>query len=189
MPSIKVLTIGIQFGEEAFDEYDFGDAPTLSNYHAVIVSISAVSTFIKDVTRGEDYRDSSGRRIVNKSHRDVPEELSLLQLVERRAEEALNLVANGGLIVIIVHPNVYHTLEGRGAWWVYDWIPSVRSDSYHPSRLVMGDGPVGQIDSPNHPFTSYLRAMHSRSRFAAYLKKDSGIPERIIPIAKTPAGH
>ena len=143
--------------------------PSLSNYDAVVVDLEAVSLFVAEVIRGVKHRDRSGLPISPSGDGNVAGEVPIAELLQRRKREADTLLQNGGVLICFAHPSVNHRIN-RANWFIYDWLPSIASDSYHPRSIAAGDGEIGKADS-SHPFTRYFSAFSGRLEYKVFFNQ------------------
>ncbi len=107
------MSLGTPFEGDSYTVSGFGLAPTLSDFDAVIVDMAHVGQFIRRLLDGEDLRDHSGNRIVITDGHYKAGEVSISELVSRRATEALQLLSRGGLLICILRPNVSYTIANK----------------------------------------------------------------------------
>ena len=67
MLRLKLVSIGSPLECGAFEVNEFGAAPTLSEYDAVVVDIEAISEFVPTTASGMSHLDGAGIRIVDKT--------------------------------------------------------------------------------------------------------------------------
>lgn len=170
MAGLNILSIGFPVAGDLFDTGDFGDAPSLSNYDAVIVDLNEVSKFINSVALSNgSYHDYSGRKIVNPGgNQPKVGEVPVSELVGRRGREARLLMENGGMLICSAIPLVTHKLPRD--WSIYEWIPLHNPNWFNNSELHPGDGPVGEI-LLKHPFTQFFSAYKNQLEYKVSFSK------------------
>ena len=169
MPQLKILSIGLELDGRSFESWGLKDAPSLSNYDAVVVDLEAVSLFVAEVIRGVKHQDRSGLPISPSGDGNVAGEVPIAELLRRRKREADTLLQNGGVLICFAHPSVNHRIN-QANWFIYDWLLSIASDSYHPRSIAAGDGEIGKADS-SHPFTRYFSAFSGRLEYKVFFNQ------------------
>ena len=167
MNQAKMLTIGLPPIGGPFETGDFGSAPSISDYDAVVVEMHSVSSFIGEVIGPHTHRNASNVPITNSGSRNAPGQMSLAELVILRYTEARQLIRNGGLLICFAYPPVYQRIRPLDDWYIFDWLPPQDSNLYHPESMVPGEGELGEIDT-SRPFAQFFQAFKDDLRYKVY---------------------
>ena len=162
-----MITIGLPPIGGPFETADFGSAPSISDYDAVVVDMHSVSSFIGEVIGPYTHRNASNVPITNSGSRNVPGQMSLAELVILRYTEARQLIQNGGLLICFAYPPVYQRIRPLDDWYIFNWLPPQDSMLYHPESMVPGEGELGEIDN-GRPFAQFFQAFRDDLRYKVY---------------------
>ena len=169
MARLKILSIGLELDGSSYESYGFADAPSLSDYDAVVVDLETVSELAFQARKGGQPLDRSGLPIVPTGNGNKAGEVSITEFLHRRKSEADTLMQNGGVLICFAYPSVSHVINQR-AWFIYDWLPSNATGEYQPPNIVSGDGEIGKIES-SHPFARYFSAFKDRLRYRVFFNR------------------
>ena len=189
MTAAKMLSIGLPPIGGPFEHHNFGSAPSISDYDAVVVDMHAVSSFIGEVIGPHTHRNASNVPITNSGTRNVPGQMSLAELVILRYTEARQLIKNGGLLICFAYPPVYQRVRPLDDWYIFDWLPPQDATLYLPESMVPGDGEIGEIDT-SRPFAQFFQAFKDELRYKVYFTAGAiEASQSAVPLAWSRGGQ
>lgn len=180
MPKLKILSIGLELDGPSFESFGFEDAPSLSDYDAVVVDLQTVTEFVAAVIRGAKPLDRSELPIVSTGWPNSAGVVSISEFLERRHREANTLMDNGGVLICFAYPSVRFTIN-KGEWFIYNWLPSTSLRRYHPDNIVAGDGEVGRVET-SHPFARFFSAFADQLQYKVFFNRKFAIDHPNIKI-------
>jgi hypothetical protein len=193
---MRTLVVGIPLPNLNFDNFTFLSAPSFIEYHRVIVDMAATARAVQEVVDGAaPHTTYGGQAIVNGAA--SAHAFPLAELLAMRHREAERLLANGGTIILIAHPETTvpnllpaHPEEpGGGTWRSYAWIPEPEDFSY-ACDLLPGFGRSGAVlTDAEHPFAPYITELAPRIAYRAHINEDSnGFAEHGRAFARSSGG-
>jgi hypothetical protein len=173
----RVLSIGYPLPGPLVDNYGFFSAPSFFDYDAMVVDPASVAHVIAGVVDGSAPATTfTDAPVVNDALADAS--ASLAAIIARRRDETAQLLANGGALVCIAHPETaLRGVDGAGDIGSYAWLPAELPIG---ECLRPAEGSEADIVDYRHPLAAFV---HRRLADVAYrasieLKSWPGFVER-----------
>lgn len=170
---MRTLVAGIPLPNVDFDNFSFLSAPSFDEYPRVVVEAAAAARAVQEVVeRTAPHMTYGGQAVVN--GRASAYAFPLADLLEMRRRETERLLAGGGLVIVIAHPEV--TVSGLISpdgqemdWRSYAWLPA--AEGFSPARhLLPGFGRHGGVlTDADHPFAPYMAELGPRIAHRAHI--------------------
>jgi len=182
----RTLVIGIALPHVSFDNQSFVSAPSLAEYRRVVVEPAASSRVVQEVIEGSvDHANFAGQPVVNGPASS--KQFALKELLLMRRREALQMLANGGVIVCFAHPDAQHDgIAGLGSWRRYDWLPPPRDASYDQLLLPTFGRTNLLVSEPDHPFALYVQTFSQKVSYHAQVGE--GALDQVRVFARSAGG-
>ncbi len=155
---MRILSLGVPMPGPRVDNHTFFNAPSFSDYAAAVADPAAASRVIEDVVAGTaEHRTYFDQPVVNGP--STPASVGLADLLLDRRRQTEKLLANGGVVVLMAHPDVTHTdIDGLPECSRYCWLPSPEGIAWRPPHLLRAEGvQIGDVER-DHPLAAYVEA-------------------------------
>ena len=185
---MRTLIVNIPLPNLNFDNFSFLSAPSFTEYQRLIADPAAAATAVQQAADGEGTHTTyGGQAIVNGAA--SAHAFPLAELLEMRRREATRLLALGGLVVVIAHPETAVPNVAGGEWRSYSWLPPVEGFSY-AGDLLPGFGRAGAVlTDAEHPFAPYIEQLAPRIAYRAHLNEDApAVTESAAVFARSSSG-
>ncbi len=158
----RILSIGYPLPGPLVDNYGFLSAPSFFDYDAMVVDAASVARAIEGVVDGSTPASTfNGVPVRNDASADAA--ASLAAIIARRLDETAQLLANGGALVCILHPeSALRGVEGAGDIGSYAWLPA---EVPLAACVRPADGAEADVVDYRHPIASFV---HRRLADVAY---------------------
>ncbi len=158
----RILSIGYPLPGPLVDNYSFLSAPSFFDYDALVVDPAAVARAIEGVVDGSAPAATfTDVPVVNVAAADAA--ASLAAIIARRRDETAQLLANGGALVCIAHPETaLRGVDGAGDAGSYAWLPAVLPLG---ACLRAAEGSEIDVVEFTHPLAAFV---HRRLADVAY---------------------
>lgn len=158
----RILSIGYPLPGPLVDNYSFLSAPSFFDYDALVVEAASVARAIEGVVDGSAPATTfNDVPVVNDASADAA--ASLAAIIARRRDETAQLLANGGALVCIAHPETaLRGVDGADEAGSYAWLPA---------ELPLGvcvrpaEGSQADVVDYRHPLAAFV---HRRLADVAY---------------------
>lgn len=169
---MRILSLGFPLPGASIDNHTFAGAPTFFDYDAIVVDTLSLSRLIEDIVESRDeHTTRSGERIVNAQ--TGPDTVGLVDLLRDRQDETARLLANGGLVVCVVYPNVVHSgVAGFAGCDRYFWLPAPAGLQYREPFLRRGAGSNIIPIEHDHAFGPFVDQFRKKLAYQAYFDTD-----------------
>lgn len=169
---MRALVLSYPLPDPKFDNYTFVSAPSFFDYDALIVDPTGITRVVEDALRqSEELNTFVNQPVANAP--TTPSTVGLAEQLLRRSDETARLLAQGGLVVCILRPNVLHNgVNGFPGCDRYYWLPAAEGVHYGGSYLMPGEGQQTVITDPSHPFARYFEEQRQIIRYHAYWADD-----------------
>ena len=186
---MQFLSLGLPLADAQIDNYNWASALSFYDYDAMIVDPSAVSAFIEGVVRrGESYLTYTDDPV--EAGPGSGETVSLVDLLKRRRDETVRLLARGGLVVCLGYPDLAHPdVAGFSGCHRYYWLPAPPGADYGPKYVQHASGVHVQATDYQHPFADYLERVRNNVLYrASFTEGAAGFGESARVIGRSPGG-
>ena len=185
---MRLLSIGYPLPDPRVDNYTILNAPTLFDYDAVLVDPAGVSAAIQAVISGEgEMRSADDESVLNAP--GGPFTAGLADALRGRLAEAEQLLARGGVILVIGQPNVaIPGVAGFAGCDRYFWLPAPSGMSWGTPDLLMGSGSGAIPADTVHPLAGFIDEYRDRIRYHAHFANTPAIAREGRLIARSPGG-
>jgi hypothetical protein len=184
---MRILALGVPMPGPAVDNHSFASAPSFFDYDAIVVDPQALSQLIEEVASGgSGHTSRSGKRVVNVE--SGPETIRIADQLRDRRDETAQLLAHGGIVVCLAHPNVTHqAVFGMPDCDCYCWLPSGDGLRYGEPLLRRGDGARIEVAPVTHPFEPFLTRFAGRLAYRTYFG-EAELPPSATVLARSAGG-
>jgi hypothetical protein len=171
---MRILSIGFPMPGPQVTNHTFANAAAFFDYDAIVVNPLAVSQVIEEVVFGESgHKTRDGLSVTNGPA--TTDSIALSDLLRDRREETAKLLAGGGVVVCIAHPNAVHQgVHGASAVDRYCWLPSPEGFSFDAPVMLRGSGTEISLANNEHPFAGYITALRGKLEYHAYFHEVPG---------------
>lgn len=167
----RILSLGFPLPGPQVDNYNFLTGPSFFDYDAIVVDPHALSALIESVITGAvDVSTFVGDPIRNGP--PSPGLASLADVLLRRSDETVRLLANGGVIVCFAHPPSMHAaIVGAPMLDDYYWLPDDAAAICRPPVLLAGEGNQAHVVDYQHPLSSFVTGQLANVTYRAYFEE------------------
>ncbi len=169
---MRILTIGYSLPNPLVDNHTVLNAPSITDYDAALIDPESITTTIGQMLEGErPFTAADGRPIVNGA--TTATQISAADQLQRRAEEAEQLLDQGGVIFLVGRPDATMTgVVGFEGFHRYHWLPAPKGASWNPPHLRAAEGKTIRIADDHHPLSAVLREYRRHLTYRAALHPD-----------------
>jgi hypothetical protein len=170
---MRTLVIGISLPNATFDNHSFLSAPSLADYHRLIVDMDAASKVVAEVAAGSvDHKTYTGLPIANGD--STTDAMGLADVLAMRRREAEWFLGQGGTICAYAHPDVaVKGVRKARDWRRYSWLPAPEGFSY-ADDLHASFGKAGVAAVEDHPFATYFERFGRTAGYRVRLNEAAG---------------
>ena len=175
---MRIMTIGYSLPNAIVDNHTVLNAPSITDYDAMLVDPESITTSVKQLLEGErPFNSHDGREVVNGA--TTATQVSAADQLLRRAEEAQRFLEQGGTLFVIGRPNA--TLAGVIGFEGldrYSWLPGPAGGGWNPPHLRAAEGKNIRIADDRHPLSGVLREYRRHITYRAVLDPAIATAER-----------
>lgn len=175
---MRIMTIGYSLPNPIVDNHTILNAPSITDYDAVLIDPEAITTAVRQLLEGErPFNAQDGRSVVNGA--TTATQVSAADQLQRRAEEAERFLEQGGTIFVIGRPNaVLPGVVGFEGFDRYSWLPAPQGGAWNPPHLRAAEGKNIRIADDQHPLSGVLREHRRHITYRAALHPAVATAER-----------
>ncbi|MBH77202.1 MAG: hypothetical protein CL897_03105 [Dehalococcoidia bacterium] len=154
---MRILTIGYSLPNQNVDNHTVLNAPSLTDYEAVLIDPEAITTAVQQLLEGErSFNSLDGRPVVNGA--TTATQVSAADQLLRRTDEAQRFLEQGGALFVIGRPNaVLPGVIGFEGFDRFGWLPAPKGGGWNPPNLRAAEGKTIRIADDKHPLSAVLR--------------------------------
>src|SRR5438552_547214 len=100
---MRILSIGRPLAHPAIDNHTIFNAPSISDYEAVVFDPGGMFESVREAAEGRgDHRTFSDQPVVNGA--STPSAIGIAEVLRRRRDETARCLERGGLVVVFTYP-------------------------------------------------------------------------------------
>ena len=189
MSKLKILNIYTSAHHETFENYDFWNAPSFTDYDVIIIDPQYISEFWE---KTKPSSDGIRRTYTNE---DGGFGAYVLNFVVRRQNELISLLNNTNALLICFlrkpfNPLYIITPHSQGKYEsiidIYSWIPE---KIFNFSKdIKVSEGKVISWIDKKHPFSQYFKVLRDNIHYEVIVDSEN-LPDNAVPLAKNRVGE
>jgi hypothetical protein len=167
---MRILSIGFPMPGPQIINHSLVTAPSFFDHDAIVINPLACSRVIEEIVSGDaEHKTRDGQPVANAPA--SANGIALADLLRDRRSETERLLARGGIVVCIAHPDVpLDGITGFPECRRYSWLPAPDDICYGSSLLHRGSGSEIVAVETAHPFARYVMDMRGKLAYHAYFE-------------------
>lgn len=186
---MRILSLGVPLPNAQVDNFNWASALSFFDYDALVIDpVDAVSNFIEITIKDGGYVTYTEQPV--EDGQTSADSIGLADMLRRRQREVAQLLARGGIVVVIAQPDMPHPrVSGFTGCHRYYWLPAPEGLDYGPSYLEAANGTSFSVSEFGHPFAELLERIHGNVLYrAAFTDVEDGFVGRGKVLGRSPGG-
>jgi hypothetical protein len=168
----RILSLGFPMPGVRVDNYSFISAPSFFDYDAIVVNVAALSKLFSGVLDGSveamTFADRPVRAVAG-----AEGAIALADVIQRRRDEASQMLANGGVIALFAYPAQKHDVPGLGVVDDLHWLT-------HAPAFSPAEGDHVELQDDAHPIAPFLIAQRDNISYRARIESPNTVIARSV---------